>query len=73
MRRTEKTTTVAIPSELLGTDQDIDQIDEHREREDELEDVGDAHMRSSHAAKANMPAKKTIASAMTVISTMHRP
>ncbi len=40
-------------------DQDVDEIDEERDREHELQGVGEVHMRSSQAANANIAAIAT--------------
>jgi hypothetical protein len=40
-------------------DQDVHEIDEKRDREHELEGVGEVHIRSSQAAKANIAAIET--------------
>jgi hypothetical protein len=40
-------------------DQDVDEIDQERNGEDELEEVSEVHIRSSQAAKANNAAIDT--------------
>jgi hypothetical protein len=46
-------------SEALRPDQGVGEIDKERDRKDELQDVGEAHTRSSHATNANAAAKNT--------------
>jgi hypothetical protein len=58
-------------SEALRPDQGVGEIDEKRDRQDELQDVGEAHTRSSHATNANAAAKNTIV--MAIISTSSMP
>jgi hypothetical protein len=48
-------------------DQDVHEIDEQRDREHELQGVGEVHIRSSQAAKANIAAIET-----TIVNTITR-
>jgi len=57
-------------SEALGSDQGIREVDEERDRQDELQEVGEAHTRSSHAINANAAAKNTTVTAIISASSM---
>ena len=65
MSRIEKTTIVATALEPLWPDEHVGQVREHRDGEDQFEHVGDAHIRSNQATRANMsPIAPTIAAIM---------
>ena len=57
-------------SEALRPDQRVGEVDEERDRQDELQDVGEAHTRSSHAINANDAAKNTTVRAIISTSSM---
>jgi hypothetical protein len=57
-------------SEALRPDQGVPEIDQERDRQDELENVGEAHTRSSHATNANAAAKNTTVRAIISTSSM---
>src|SRR5262249_49071016 len=51
MRTSRTRYTPIVTSESLRTDQGDHQVDQQPDRDDQLEDVGERHTRSSHAAK----------------------
>jgi hypothetical protein len=60
-------------SEALRPDQGVREIDEERDRQDELQEVGEAHTRSSHATSANAAAKNTTVRAIISTSSIRTP
>ncbi len=50
--------------------QDVGEVDEEGDRQDQLQHVGEAHIRASHAVKANAAAKKITVNTIRVKSVM---
>jgi len=60
-------------SEAFRPDERVREVHEQRHREDELEDVGEAHTRSSHTTSANAATKNTTVRAIINRSSIRTP